>query len=237
MTKSVYIAGPMRGYEFYNFKAFFAAAQRLLDAGYWVSNPAQLDIDAGFNPFAMPENHDWSKYPEDPGFDCIEAFDRDAEAIKRCDAIYMLAGWQNSRNAVTEKGIAEWMQKEVMFEAIEAGCAGDDPEAATQTPETEPEAVPPLPEDAKARKEYPLYRGLFQYFPNALAAVANHSWKGNQQHHPDKPLHWDRNKSTDEEDALLRHVMQGDWEAAAWRALAKLQKHLEDQENNTEFAQ
>jgi len=86
-----------------------------------------------------------------------------------------------------------------------------------------------LPVDATARKHIPLYRGLFLYFPDALAAVARVSWEGNQQHHPDEPLHWDRAKSTDEEDAMLRHVLEGDWEKVAWRALAKLQKHIEAQ--------
>jgi len=86
-----------------------------------------------------------------------------------------------------------------------------------------------LPDDAAERKGYPLYRGLFKYFPDALLAVARISFLGNQQHHPDQPLHWDKSKSTDEEDALLRHMMEGDWEKVAWRALAKLQRHIEEQ--------
>ena len=85
-----------------------------------------------------------------------------------------------------------------------------------------------LPTDAQARKEIPLYRGLFQYFPDALAAVAHLSWRGNQQHHPDKPLHWDKSKSTDELDALMRHLVEGEWEAVAWRAMAHLQREIEN---------
>lgn len=96
----------------------------------------------------------------------------------------------------------------------------------------------PLPEDAKSRKEYPLYSGLFVYFPDALAEVAHVSWIGNEQHNPGQPLHWDRSKSTDEPDALLRHVAdsvtsQFDSDGvrhsakAAWRALARLQKEIE----------
>jgi len=84
-----------------------------------------------------------------------------------------------------------------------------------------------LPEDAQARKEIPLYSGLMQYFPRALCAVAHQSYLGNQQHHPDKPLHWDRSKSSDEEDALLRHMVDKEWVQVAWRALARLEKELE----------
>jgi len=90
---------------------------------------------------------------------------------------------------------------------------------------TEEKAI--LPEDAQARKEIPLYSGLMQYFPRALCAVAHQSYLGNQQHHPDKPLHWDRSKSSDEEDALLRHMVDKEWVQVAWRALARLEKELE----------
>jgi hypothetical protein len=85
----------------------------------------------------------------------------------------------------------------------------------------------PLPKEAQARKKIPLYRGLFVYFPDALVRVAALSQQGNDQHHPDKPLHWDKSKSTDELDALLRHIMDGDWDAVAWRALAHLQRECD----------
>jgi len=85
-----------------------------------------------------------------------------------------------------------------------------------------------LPQDSAERKAYPLYRGLFLYFPRALAAVAHHSCVSNEKHNPGEPVHWDRAKSTDEEDALLRHVLEGEWVAVAWRALAKLEKELEE---------
>jgi hypothetical protein len=58
------------------------------------------------------------------------------------------------------------------------------------------------------RKKYPLFTGLVKYFPDALLEVSRCSWAGNQQHHPDKPLHWDRGKSNDHLDAMLRHTIQ-----------------------------
>lgn len=95
-----------------------------------------------------------------------------------------------------------------------------------------------LPEDAAARKAIPLHSGVFAYFPDALVEIAKLSAKGNDQHHPDKPLHWDRNKSTDHQDALLRHHVddikaldrQGRMAAKAakaWRALADLQDYID----------
>jgi N-acetyl-anhydromuramyl-L-alanine amidase AmpD len=87
----------------------------------------------------------------------------------------------------------------------------------------------PLPEDSSARKEVPLVRGLLDYFPAALAAVAHHSYISNEKHNPGQDMHWSRGKSADHEDALLRHVMERDLEGAAWRALAALQMQLEEE--------
>lgn len=84
-----------------------------------------------------------------------------------------------------------------------------------------------FPEDSADRKTYPVYSGLLQYFPAALAAVARHSYIGNEKHNPGQPLHHDRAKSDDEADALVRHLMEGDLVGMAWRSLSFLQKHLE----------
>jgi len=81
-----------------------------------------------------------------------------------------------------------------------------------------------LPTDPKERKKYPMYSGLILNFPNALAGVAHLSYLGSQQHHPNKPLHWDKDKSADELDALIRHIIDGDWDAVAWRALANSER-------------
>jgi len=87
------------------------------------------------------------------------------------------------------------------------------------------------------RKEMPVFSGVLKYFPDAIREVAKTSWIGNQQHHPNKPLHWDRSKSGDELDALTRHLMEaGEVDTdgirhsakVAWRALANLQKELEE---------
>lgn len=94
-----------------------------------------------------------------------------------------------------------------------------------------------LPADATARKGMPIFSGCVCYFPVALAAVAQLSRIGNDQHNPGQPLHWAKEKSTDELDCLLRHAtdaaidpMHRDPDGVlaavkmAWRALANLQR-------------
>lgn len=86
------------------------------------------------------------------------------------------------------------------------------------------------------RKQYPMFSGLLKYFPDALQYVSHVSFVGNQQHNAGEPLHWAREKSTDEPDALLRHLKDAgtlDTDGlrhsgkVAWRALAMLQKEIE----------
>jgi hypothetical protein len=93
-----------------------------------------------------------------------------------------------------------------------------------------------LPTDPAERKKIPIYSGVINYFPDALAAIAAVSYQGNQQHNPGEPLHWSRGKSADHEDTLVRHLLEkgtvdtdGHRHSAkmAWRALAILQLELE----------
>ena len=86
------------------------------------------------------------------------------------------------------------------------------------------------------RKDMPIFSGVLKYFPLALLEVSKVSKAGNDQHNPGSPLHWDRSKSTDEADALTRHLMESGTidddgirhtAKMAWRALALLQKELE----------
>lgn len=93
-----------------------------------------------------------------------------------------------------------------------------------------------LSTDAKTRKGLPVATGFVDYFPDAMVAVAELSKVGNDQHNPGKPLHWDRSKSGDESDALMRHFLErGTLDSdgirhsakVAWRAMALLQKEIE----------
>jgi hypothetical protein len=93
-----------------------------------------------------------------------------------------------------------------------------------------------LSNEPAVRKETPMARGLLDFFPGALAEVAHLSWVATQQHHPGEELHWDKNKSTDEADCIIRHLVdRGKFDTdgvrhsakVAWRALALLQRELD----------
>jgi hypothetical protein len=94
-----------------------------------------------------------------------------------------------------------------------------------------------FPMEAGARKRHPVVTGVLDYFPLAIAAIAELSVVGNDQHNPGQPLHWDRTKSKDQADTLGRHLMERGtidtdgvrhMTKVAWRALALLEEELEN---------
>jgi len=101
-----------------------------------------------------------------------------------------------------------------------------------------PQSEQVMPVDSAERKDVPITSGVFDYFPAALAEIARVSKAGNDKHNPGEPLHWTRGKSTDQADAIGRHLIDrggvdpdnGMRHSAelAWRALAMLQLELEE---------
>ncbi len=74
-----------------------------------------------------------------------------------------------------------------------------------------------LPTDYDARKNFPLMTVLSAYFPDAIEALVALCVQGNKQHEitepKDNPFYlpgdrvaWDRTKSTEELETLMRHV-------------------------------
>jgi len=98
-----------------------------------------------------------------------------------------------------------------------------------------------LPTDSDERKTIPIFSGFISYFPDAMAAVASHSFVNNEKHNPGEPLHWSREKSTDQLDALARHLTELPsaqtlaeeieyLKAIVWRGCAQLQLKIEEYE-------
>lgn len=94
-------------------------------------------------------------------------------------------------------------------------------------------------EEKNGRKGMPVYSGVLSYFPDALKEVAKCSLAGQKQHNQGNKLYWDKNKSFDNEDALVRHLIDHSKNAVdedgvlhlakvSWRALASLQIYLEN---------
>lgn len=91
----VYVAGPMTGIEDYNFPAFIAAAQKLKSQGYEVVNPADHGV---------VEGAEWSDYLR-----------HDIAKLSRCEKMFFLPGWENSRGAQLEKHIAECIGIKIFY--------------------------------------------------------------------------------------------------------------------------
>jgi hypothetical protein len=123
--KTCYLAGPMRGYENFNFPAFMENERLLRDAGWEVWNPARFDTEQdGFNPYVpaafateaaanMPIEH---YVRRDVGLLC--SLRPESE-----DAIVLMPGWGESTGATAEATVAQWLKLRLLKieEALEVG--------------------------------------------------------------------------------------------------------------------
>lgn len=94
----MYLAGPMRGYDRFNFPAFDAATARLRELGFEVASPAEHDRDTGFDETLNSLD----------GFDMRQAFRWDCEQVLSADAVVVLPGWEASTGAGLEVQIARF---------------------------------------------------------------------------------------------------------------------------------
>ena len=91
MKPKVYIAGPMRGLPDFNYPAFRFAASILRAEGWHVENPAEIGEG-----FGTPE-----QINADPAL-LAAVMAADLHALKKCDAVYLLPGWEKSIGAKKE---------------------------------------------------------------------------------------------------------------------------------------
>jgi len=91
----VYLAGPMRGYPRYNFDAFDNAAAVWRAEGHDVFSPAERDRAMGFDPSG----------PIPDGF-LRQALAADLAEVCKADIVAVLPGWERSKGARLELGVA-----------------------------------------------------------------------------------------------------------------------------------
>lgn len=102
--RTVYIAGPMRDREEYNFPAFHAAAKDLRSRGFCVLSPAEHDEENGFN----------SKTSPIEALDLEDSMRWDIKAVLQAEAVVVLPGWRSSRGCAVEVAVAEAVGTEVL---------------------------------------------------------------------------------------------------------------------------
>jgi hypothetical protein len=83
----LYLAGPMSNIPELNFPLFHAETARLRGLGYEIINPAEVNAD--------------------PAVGWLACMRDDIAALVRCDGVATLPGWENSRGAKIERGLAE----------------------------------------------------------------------------------------------------------------------------------
>ena len=93
--KRIYIAGPMTGVPRFNRPKFEEAARILRDHGWTVESPVEIAAAFGSDNTIVTT----------PGMlDAV--IEAELAALAKCDAIYLLPGWEDSRGAKRELWLA-----------------------------------------------------------------------------------------------------------------------------------
>ena len=101
----IFIAGPMRGYENYNFKKFDYIEEFLKTIGFDVVNPARIS-----RKFKEKDvNSDIAVYNK--------MVDMQQEAERTCNAILLLDGWQWSKGVALEVQTAAKLGMQFLLES------------------------------------------------------------------------------------------------------------------------
>lgn len=93
--KRIYVAGPMTGHPELNFPAFHAVAAALRAQGHHVENPAEINAD--------------------PDAEWLACMRMDIARLVLCDGVHMLPGWEKSRGARVEHGLAVGLGLEITY--------------------------------------------------------------------------------------------------------------------------
>jgi hypothetical protein len=102
----VYIAGPMTGYEEFNFPQFFQAERELVALGHTPLNPAWNN---GLNLEEAVENANYD------GRSWQDYMRKDLNFLSQADAVVVLEGWKKSKGAKLEVHIARQLDIPVMI--------------------------------------------------------------------------------------------------------------------------
>lgn len=108
---SIYIAGPMRGIENNNVEAFTRAEERLRSRGFQVFNPVRIGRGIATDE-EINSDEDLLRIVM-----CVER-----SVAQRCDAIYLLRGWEHSEGAKHELSAAIRKGCDVLLESEDLGA-------------------------------------------------------------------------------------------------------------------
>lgn len=101
----VYLAGPMSGYDDYNFPAFFSAAKQLREEGHTVFCPAEEDLKEWKT---LEEVRKHANYR-----DCLR---KDLNyLLDHAEMVAVLPKWETSRGVKIELALADVLQLPIRF--------------------------------------------------------------------------------------------------------------------------
>ncbi|MCY1708374.1 DUF4406 domain-containing protein [Pannonibacter sp. SL95] len=115
--KKIYLAGPMTGVPFFNFPAFYKAAEALRSAGHEVFNPAERDNERHGTDISTGNVSGCPKQAEaEHGLTLRQCLRDDTAYIcEHATTIALLPGWENSKGCKAEHALAAALGLEFIY--------------------------------------------------------------------------------------------------------------------------
>lgn len=111
---NIYLAGPMRGYDQFNYPAFHKAAAMLRAEGHSVFSPAEKDMERHGEDISIGTTGQLAEI-EAKGFSLRDAIADDLEyIIRHADAIALLPGFEKSSGVAVELALSKFLSLEVI---------------------------------------------------------------------------------------------------------------------------
>lgn len=120
-VKKIYIAGPMTGYEYFNFPRFDGARDMYRSLGYEVFSPADHDRKllgkpADWYPTSKDHDGEWKVWSSEGAPSLREMLGADLQWIAtHADEIAMLPGWERSNGANAEWALAKALGLKIRY--------------------------------------------------------------------------------------------------------------------------
>ena len=122
MNKAVYIAGPMTGYEYFNFPMFDTFRDLYTKLGYTVFSPADHDRELlgkekNWLPDISDSDGEWKRWNDKLNPPDLRKMLGDdlAWIAKNATHIAMLPGWEQSRGANAEWALAKALNLDIKY--------------------------------------------------------------------------------------------------------------------------
>lgn len=117
---TVYLSGPMLGQGYYGYMSFWQVSKFIREAlpDCVILNPHEMNTGVALDAETLAPFSDWGGYPS--WFDKKGLLELKDKALRECDMVVMLPYWEDGKDSMVEKALADQLGKTVRYAILDA---------------------------------------------------------------------------------------------------------------------